>query len=130
MTPAVDDDPDSIYREEVKLTVAMNGQDHDEESSQILFTFVGTGTYLVFWPFLIGALLIGLLIVALVVCCATLFNSISLNDYLASKRNVEGEGRPHVLGIGGGITVPRGRADWNKPQSSIDIVERAAGQPV
>jgi len=73
VTPSVEDDPDSIYRETVRLTVSMNGQDHDEESSQIDFIFVGTGTYLVFWPFIVGALLIGLLIAALVVCCASLF---------------------------------------------------------
>ncbi len=73
VTPSVEDDPDSIYREVVKITVAMNGQDHDEEASQVEFTFVGTGTYLVFWPFIVGALLIGLLAVALVVCCAQLF---------------------------------------------------------
>jgi hypothetical protein len=73
VTPAVDDDPDSIYRETVKLTISMNGQDYEEEASSIDFTFVGTGTYLVFWPFIIGALLIGLLVVALVVCCATIF---------------------------------------------------------
>ena len=73
VTPAVEDDPDSIFRETVRLTVAMNGQDHDEETSQADFTFVGTGTYLVFWPFIIGALLIGLLIVALVVCCSAIF---------------------------------------------------------
>jgi len=51
----------------------MNGINHDEETSQVEFTFVGTGTYLVFWPFIIGALLIGLLVVALVFCCATIF---------------------------------------------------------
>lgn len=73
VTPAVEDDPDSIYREIVKLTVAMNGQDFDDETSQIEFTFVGTGTYLVFWPFIVGALLVGLLVVALVVCCGALF---------------------------------------------------------
>jgi hypothetical protein len=33
VTPAVEDDPDSIYRETVKLTVAMNGQDYDDETS-------------------------------------------------------------------------------------------------
>jgi hypothetical protein len=33
VTPAVEDDPDSIYRETVRLTIAMNSQDHDEESS-------------------------------------------------------------------------------------------------
>ena len=95
VTPAVEDDPDSIYREEVKLTVAMNGQDHDEDTSQIDFTFVGTGTYLVFWPFIIGALLIGLLIVALIACCSTLFQYFSFNDYLAG-RGAGGEMLPHV----------------------------------
>lgn len=73
VTPAIEDDPDSIYREIIKLTIAMNGVDHDEASSNIEFTFIGTGTYLVFWPFIIGALLIGLLIVALVLCCTTIF---------------------------------------------------------
>ena len=70
VTPAVDDDPESIYREAVKLTVAMNGVDHDEMASQIEFTFIGTGTYLVFWPLIIGGLLITLLITALILCCA------------------------------------------------------------
>lgn len=73
ISPAVEDDPDSIYRETVKITVAMNGVDHEVESSELEFTFVGTGTYLVFWPFLVGALLIGLLIVALILCSATIF---------------------------------------------------------
>jgi hypothetical protein len=70
----------------------MNGQDYEDETSQVDFTFVGTGTYLVFWPFIIGALLIGLLIVALVVCCATLFQKMSMDDFLASKRYVGAEG--------------------------------------
>lgn len=120
VTPAVEDDPDSIFRETIRLTVAMNGQDHDEESSQADFTFVGTGTYLVFWPFIIGALLIGLMIVALVVCCAALFQKLSMQDYLAAD--------PHTLALGGGIQVPRGRGDWNKERSSVDRLEQASGQ--
>jgi len=88
VSPSVEDDPDSIYRETVKLTIAMNGADHEEETSQVEFTFVGTGTYLVFWPFIIGALLIGLLIVALVVCCATIFQKMSMDDMLAGKSHV------------------------------------------
>ncbi len=66
ITPVVEDEPDSIYREIVKLTVAMNGVDHEEQTSELEFTFVGTGSYLGFWPFLLGALLVGLLIVALI----------------------------------------------------------------
>lgn len=73
ISPAIEDDPDSIYKETIKLTVAMNGVDHEDQNSELEFTFVGTGTYLVFWPFLIGALLIGLLIVALILCSATIF---------------------------------------------------------
>lgn len=48
-TPTIDEDPSSIYREEVQISVAMNGKDYDEVNSQVYFTFVGTGTYLVFW---------------------------------------------------------------------------------
>jgi hypothetical protein len=33
VTPSVEDDPDSVYRETVKLTIAMNGVDHEEETS-------------------------------------------------------------------------------------------------
>jgi len=57
-------------------------------NSNIDFVFVGTGTYLVFWPFILGALLIGLLIIALVMCCATVFQKISMEDMLNGKRRV------------------------------------------
>jgi hypothetical protein len=125
VTPSIEDEPDSIYRETVKLTVAMNGQDFMEENSQVDFTFVGTGTYLVFWPFVIGALLLGLLIIALVVCCSLIFQSISLDDS-KSMRHVGHEGRPHVTSIGNGVTIPRGRADWNAERSSVDMIGRAS----
>lgn len=80
ITPVVEDEPDSIYREIVKLTVAMNGVDHEEQTSELEFTFVGTGSYLGFWPFLFGALLVGLLIVALIQFSDTLFKKISMDD--------------------------------------------------
>jgi hypothetical protein len=122
VTPAVEDDPDSIYRETVTILVALNGQDYDEDSSDALFTFIGTGTYLVFWPFIIGALLVGLLILALVVCCSMLFNSISMSE------GMRGGSKPHTENIGGGLSVPKGRSDWNKAGSSVDVVEKASGQ--
>jgi len=127
VTPAVEDDPESIYREQVKLTVALNSVDHDETNSNIDFVFVGTGTYLVFWPFILGALLIGLLIIALVMCCATVFQKISMEDMLNSKRRVGMEDLPHTMNIGGHVMVPRGRADWNAERSSVDILGRASG---
>ena len=89
VTPVFEDDPDSIYKETVKLTVAMNGVDHEDASSELEFTFNGTGTYLVFWPFLIGALLIGLLIVAVIMCCATLFQKMSLDDVWRGRQSAQ-----------------------------------------
>ena len=73
VTPTVQDDPDSIWRETVQIAVALNGQDFDEDNSEVDFTFVGTGSTLVFWPYVIGTLLIGLLLVALFVFCSALW---------------------------------------------------------
>jgi hypothetical protein len=50
-----------------------------------------------------------------------------MNDYIAGKRVVGHEGQPHVFNMGGGLFVPRGRADWNNDRSSVDMLERAAG---
>lgn len=77
MTPSVQEDPDDIWRETVKITVALNGQDYDEENSDVDFTFVGTGSTLVFWPYVIGTLLIGLLLVAMIVFCSALLQKVS-----------------------------------------------------
>ena len=73
ITPSVQDDPDDVWRETVQIEVALNGQDFDEDNSDVDFTFVGTGSTLVFWPYVIGTLLIGLLLVAIVVFCSALF---------------------------------------------------------
>ena len=127
----MEDEPDSIYRETVTLTVAMNGVDHEEATSEIEFTFVGTGTYFQLWPFLIGVLLLSLLVVAIVLCSATIFQKISIQDYLQSRRgpsSAQGEKAPHVINLGGGVMVPRGRSDWNAERSSVDIIERVSGQ--
>ena len=78
-TPSVSDDPDDIWRETVKLTVALNGQDFDEENSDLDFTFIGTGSTLVFWPYVVGTLLIGLLIVALIVLCSALLSKVNMD---------------------------------------------------
>lgn len=51
----------------------------------------------------------------------------SMDDMLAGKRSWGGEGQPHVFNVGGGVMVPRGRADWNAERSSVDMLERASG---
>ncbi len=107
--------------EEVLVTVAMNGKDFDEEHSTVNFTFIGTGTYLVFWQILVVVMLFALIIAAIIVCISTLFNRLSRDDGAGR------EGLPYVFNIGGGLMVPRGRADWNAERSSVDILEKASG---
>ena len=85
VTPSVQDDPESIWKETVKITVALNGQDFDEETSDVDFTFVGTGSTLVFWPYVIGTLLIGLLLIALIVFCSALLQKASFERVIAFK---------------------------------------------
>lgn len=97
VTPSVQDDPDSIWRETVRITVALNGQDFDDESSDVDFTFVGTGSTLVFWPYVIGTLLIGLLLVALIVFCSTLINKWNIDKIVASQSSVRVRNRPYVI---------------------------------
>lgn len=70
--PSIKDDPDSIYRETVKVTVAQNGKDFDDENSEVEVTFVGTGSPLGFWSAILATLLIGLLIVAIFFYCGAI----------------------------------------------------------
>ena len=99
LTPSVTDDPDSIWRETVKLTVALNGQDFDEDTSEVDFTFVGTGSTLVFWPYVIGTLLIGLLLVALIMFCSALLQKVSFERVIAVQRNssMRLKNKPYVI---------------------------------
>jgi hypothetical protein len=97
VTPSIPDDPDSIWRESVRVTVALNGQDFDEENSDVDFTFVGTGSTLVFWPYVIGTLLIGLFLVALIVFCSALLQKASFERVVAFKQNVRTRERAYVI---------------------------------
>jgi hypothetical protein len=47
-TPAFDETADSIHKESVSVSVALNGQDFAEDISTIEFTFVGTAPYVSF----------------------------------------------------------------------------------
>lgn len=80
LTPSVSDDPDSIWKEQVILSVSMNGQDFNDDSSEIQFTFIGNGSALVFWPYVIACLLIALLLIALIVFCSALLQRVSFEN--------------------------------------------------
>ena len=83
VTPSITEDPEDIWRETVKITVALNGQDFDEETSEVDFTFVGQGSTLGFWPYVIGTLLIGLLLIALIVFCSAFLQKVSFETVVA-----------------------------------------------
>lgn len=98
VTPSVSDDPDTIWKETVRITVALNGQDFDDDNSDADFTFVGTGSTLVFWPYVIGTLLIGLLLVALIVFCSALLQKASFERVVSLQQNVRQQrSRPYVI---------------------------------
>ena len=81
----------------MRITVALNGQDFDEDSSDADFTFVGTGSTLVFWPYVVGTLLIGLLLVAMIVFCSALLQKFSFEKVVATQHNVRVRNRPYVI---------------------------------
>lgn len=65
--------PDEVYKETVPFVVALNGKDYTSEGDKLKFTFTGTASYLVFWPWIIGAILLALLIIALILFCGSLY---------------------------------------------------------
>ena len=73
--PSIKDDPDTIWREDVTLTISQNGKDFDD-NSDVEVTFVGTGSPLGFWSAILATLLIGLLIIAIVFYCGAYFSKI------------------------------------------------------
>ena len=64
--------------------MALNGQDFDDDNSDVEFTFVGTGSTLVFWPYIVSTLLIGMLLVAIIVFCSAILQKISFEKMLAA----------------------------------------------
>lgn len=69
---------DDVYREEVQVTVAMNGQDFDPDQSTAYVTFVGTGSDLKLLSIILFCLLAGALLVAvffLISTCLTYFRT-------------------------------------------------------
>jgi len=65
VSPRIPGDSDDYSTETVKLSVAMNGQDFNEIESDAHVTFIGTGSNLGLFKFLLTAILLGLLFVAL-----------------------------------------------------------------
>jgi hypothetical protein len=74
-TPPTDDSPDSIYREVVKFSLAMNGQDFMEDSSDVDFTEVGTAPYISFATIILTLLAIAFVGFAATLCTADWYHA-------------------------------------------------------
>jgi len=72
VSPRIPGDPEDYSEETVKVTVAMNGQDFGELESDAYVTFLGTGSPLAIWKFIITILLLALLGLGILYCCAAL----------------------------------------------------------
>lgn len=72
-TPPTDESPDSIYRETVIISVALNGQDFLESTSEIEFTFIGTAPYISFATIVLTLLAIGFVGFAGTLCTSDRF---------------------------------------------------------
>ena len=70
VSPRIPGDPEDYSEETVKVTVAMNGQDFADTESDAYVTFIGTGSPLAIWKFIITILLLALLGLGILYCCA------------------------------------------------------------
>lgn len=80
VSPRVPGDPEDYSRETVKVSVAMNGQDFDDIDSYAHVTFVGTGSDLYIWKWIITFILVALLLLALAMCCSALIHNLRMPD--------------------------------------------------
>lgn len=92
-TPPTDESADSVYREVVKFSLAMNGQDFMEDASDVDFTEVGTAPYISFATIVLTMLAIAFVGVAVA--------GASSSGYTAAQL------RPRSVG-GGGPAAQRG----------------------
>lgn len=90
MPPNFAGTPADYYREQVIVTVSMNGQDFNEELSEAQITFVGTGSNPIIMHFIIGSILLALLVLA----ALSLF--MSVKDYKVVKDGPKKQLEPHT----------------------------------
>eukprot|EP00824_Muranothrix_gubernata_P008912 TRINITY_DN2148_c0_g1_i1.p1 TRINITY_DN2148_c0_g1~~TRINITY_DN2148_c0_g1_i1.p1 ORF type:complete len:1639 (+),score=352.12 TRINITY_DN2148_c0_g1_i1:139-5055(+) len=94
ITPATTIDPNDIYREDVYVRVAINGQTWTDENDKCLFTFLGNATYFVYWPYFIGFILVALLLIAAIMFLASLWSRLMIPQ---KEGNVQTALAPHAI---------------------------------
>ncbi len=85
------------------VRVAINGIDYTGENDNTVFTFVGTATVFVYWPYIIGIILGLLALIALILCCHAVVTKATEipeegPEEERNRRVASGSGgRPHTL---------------------------------
>jgi hypothetical protein len=99
-TPPTDEPADSIYRETVIVSLAMNGQDFMEDTSNVEFTFIGTAPYISFLTIVIALLALAFLIYAVVLYTNQKYSPVVQPQGYAPPSYSESQGVLN-LGLGG-----------------------------
>jgi hypothetical protein len=87
LTPNIKEDPKDISEETIIISVAMNGVDFNDDESQLEFTFLGTGSSISTWVIILGALIVGLLLVSIAIFIGGIQEYISMRNREAMPRN-------------------------------------------
>ena len=79
--------------------MAINGIDYTSENDNTVFTFFGTATVFVYWPYIIGIILGLLALIALILCCQAVITKYSepAEDERAGRRPPGTVARPHTM---------------------------------
>lgn len=92
LSPHISGTSDDYSSETVTVAIALNGQDFMEDTSNAQVTFIGTGTDASFFYFVVGALLIALLILALLTCIVSMMKLSTVHEIgpgVVTLRNAE-----------------------------------------
>ena len=133
VTPNVQDNPESIYRETVPLVLAQNGQNYNEWESEAKYTFVGTHDESSFWPWILALVLIFIIIIALVLCLAIFLTKQS--KFQTSTNAYYSDNQPYIVnrkprGIPAGMKDERDRIEaLNRERERVQQEELKGSDP-
>lgn len=109
VSPRIPGDPEDYSRETVKVSVAMNGQDFAAVDSHAHVTFVGTGSDLTLWKWIITFILVALLLLGLFMCGTAAIHSLTMPDLALPKLEQNPSLMPKVVALReGGSYAGRG----------------------
>lgn len=86
VSPHAPGEPEDYDSETVIVGIALNGQDFNDVTSSAEVTFIGTGGSNKIFLFIISTMLIGLLLLALLMCCSALIETIRLPQKYQPKK--------------------------------------------